>query len=110
MTLQYSNFPVHETIDLKDLSDIRHAVDKMLPAYERQSQDGTFSYRILLPRGEKLTGKAKRIGHTFQGELVLGLRKKNLLPNIKELKYVHDETHYGWILASPEVFDKFEKT
>lgn len=108
MTSQYAGFPVHETIELKDVADIRPAVDRVVEAYERFNHEGKFSYRILLPRGEKLTGKAKKLGHTFQGEFVLGLRKRNLVPVIRELKYVHDDSHYGWLLASPQVFDRFE--
>jgi hypothetical protein len=67
-----------------------------------------FSFRILLPKGEKLTNKAKKLGMTFQGEFILAIRKKGLVPQIRDLKYIHDEDHYGWILASPEVFEKFE--
>ncbi|MGH9991537.1 MAG: hypothetical protein ACREBU_00690 [Nitrososphaera sp.] len=110
MTSSFAAFPVHETIELQDLSDIRRAVDKMVDSYVRQSPDESFSYRILLPRGEKLTGKAKRIGVALQGELVLGLRRKNLVPNVREVRYLHDDSHYGWLLASPGVFARFENS
>ena len=109
MTSQYASFPVTETIDLRELSDIRRAVDKMIESYASQADDAVFSYRILLPRGEKLTGKAKKLGVAFQGEFLLGLRRKNLAPKVRELRYLHDEEHYGWLLASPQVFEQFEK-
>lgn len=109
MTSNYATFPVHETIDIRQISDIRNAVDRMIEGYVRKSTDANFSYRILLPRGEKLTGKAKRLGISFQGEFVLGLRKKNLVPRLREIRYLHDEAHYGWLLASPEVIERFEK-
>jgi hypothetical protein len=105
--MNYASFPVHETIELREVSDIRRAVDKMADAYARQSSTGEFSYRILLPRGEKLTAKAKKMGLAFQGEFVLAIRKKNLVPAVREVRYLHDESHYGWLLASPQVFDKF---
>lgn len=105
----YASFPVHETIELKEISDIRLAVDRILEAYIRMAPDGSFSYRILLPRGENLTGKAKRIGIAFQGEFVIGLRKKNLMPHVQEVRYLHDEFHYGWLLASPQAFERFQK-
>jgi hypothetical protein len=105
----YSGFPVHETIELQEVSDIRRAVDRMVEVYVRQNDTDDFSYRILLPRGEKSNTKAKRIGIAFQGELVLTLRKKNMMPNIREVRYVHDDSHYGWLLASPQVFERFEK-
>jgi hypothetical protein len=105
----YSGFPVHETIELGEVSDIRRAVDRMVEAYAHQNEMGEFSYRILLPRGEKSNTKAKRIGIAFQGEFVLALRKQNLVPNVREVRYVHDDKHYGWLLANPEVFKQFEK-
>jgi hypothetical protein len=108
MTSPYATFPVHETIDIREMADIRHAVDRMVEAYAH-SDEASFSYRILLPRGEKLTGKSRRIGISLQGELVLGLRKKNLVPRIREIRYLHDEAHYGWLLASPEAIERFEK-
>lgn len=108
MPSNYANFPVIETIDLKEASDIRHAVDTMVEAYVSNSQD-LFSYRILLPRDPKSTAKAKKMGLAFQGEFVLGLRKRNIVPRVREVRYVHDESHYGWLLTSPEAYDRFEK-
>ncbi|MFL6362589.1 MAG: hypothetical protein ACJ709_03995 [Nitrososphaeraceae archaeon] len=99
----YVNFPVHETIDIKDASDIRIAVDRMVEAYVRLSQYGNFSYRLLLPKGEKLT-KAKKLGLTIQAEFLLALKKKTLKPNVREIRYIHDKDHYGWVLANPERF------
>jgi hypothetical protein len=106
MTSKYASFPVIATIDLRDIADIRHAVDKVTEAYEKRQEE--FSFRILLPRGEKLTGKAKKLGMTFQGELILTNRKRGLVPQTRDLRYLHDEEHYGWLLASPAIFEKFE--
>src|ERR1044071_2188850 len=109
MTSRYESFPVIETIELRDTSDIRIAVDRMIKAYSDAPDGSKFSYRVLLPRGEKLTSKAKRMGVALQGELLLGLRKRKIIPNVGELRYLHDEEHYGWLLASPQVFEQFEK-
>jgi hypothetical protein len=100
----YVNFPVDETIDVKDVVDIRIAVERIVEAYVELGQRGDFSYRILLPKGEKVTSKAKKLGLTIQAEFLLGLRKKQLKPNVREIRYVHDKDHYGWILANPERF------
>jgi hypothetical protein len=100
---------VIETIDIREASDIRRAVDSMVEAYLAQGPQDSFSYRILLPREQKSTAKAKRIGLAFQGEFVLGLRKRNVVPNVREVRYVHDESHYGWLLANPEAYEQFEK-
>jgi hypothetical protein len=106
----YSNFPVIETMTLSDTADIRILVDKMVDDYEIHERSQDFSYRILLPRGDKLTAKAKRLGHAFQGEFILGLRRRHLVPRIREVRYIHNEQHYGWILSSPELLDRFIST
>jgi len=108
-TSPYAKFPVLDTIDVKQASDIRQSVDKIIESYVTQVSERTFSYRILLPRDQKSTAKAKRIGFAFQGEFILGLRKRNIVPRIREVRYVHDESHYGWLLASPEAYERFEK-
>jgi len=108
MPSPYINFPVIETIELKESSDIRRAVDLMVEAYVAKESRGKFSYRILLPRNQISTGKAKKIGLAFQGEFVLGLRKRKAVPNLREVRYLHDENHYGWLLANPEVYERFE--
>ena len=104
----YAGFPTLETISLTELSEIRATADKMIRSYEQHESLGDFSFRILLPRGEKVGSKAKRLGFSLQGEFILGLRKRNLVPKVKEVRYLHDEGHYGWILGSPEVFQRFE--
>jgi hypothetical protein len=109
MPSYYAKFPVIETFDIRDASDIRRAVDRMVEAFVAQESQDRFSYRILLPRDQKSTAKAKRMGLAFQGEFVLGLRKRNVVPRVREVRYVHDDSHYGWLLASPEAYDRFEK-
>src|SRR5215203_7520253 len=106
---QYVKFPAIETIDLAGTSAIRQAVDRMVEAYLAQEPLGKFSYRILLPRDQKSTRNAKMIGHAFQGEFLLGLRRRNIVPNVREVRYIHDENHYGWLLANPQVYEQFEK-
>jgi hypothetical protein len=105
----YARFPVIETIDLDGTSTISQAVDRMVEAYLVQGPPGKFSYRILLPRDQKSTRKAKMIGHAFQGEFLLALRRRNVVPNVREVRYIHDEHHYGWVLANPQVFEQFEQ-
>jgi hypothetical protein len=106
----YARFPVIETIDLSSsTSTVREAADKTIEAYLRHQPPGKFSFRILLPRDPKSTKKAKTLGLAFQGEFLLGLRKRKVMPNVREVRYIHDEHHYGWLLANPEVYEQFEK-
>lgn len=104
----YTNFPVHETIDITDLSDIPRAVVNMVEAYACLNEQGKFSYRLLLPRGEKsLTIKAKKIGLVLQAELLLALKNNKLKVNLKEIRYIHDENHYGWLLFNPTMQEQY---
>jgi len=80
----------------------------MVEAYLAQDPMGKFSYRILLPRDQKSPRNAKMIGLAFQGEFLLGLRRRNVVPNLREVRYIHDEHHYGWLLANPQVYEQFE--
>ena len=52
----YAKFPVIETIDLGGTSSstIRQAVDRMVKDYLAKEPSGKFSYRILLPRDQKI--------------------------------------------------------
>jgi hypothetical protein len=105
----YSRFPVIETLDLGGTSTIREAAERMVEAYLIEQPQKRFSFRILLPRDPKSTKKAKSLGLAFQGEFLLALRKQKVVPNIREVRYIHDECHYGWLLANPEVYEKFER-
>jgi len=105
----YVKFPAIETLDLSGTSTIRQAVDKMVEAYLIQDPLGKFSYRILLPRNQKSTRDAKMIGLAFQGEFLLGLRRRNVVPNLREVRYIHDDHHYGWLLANPQMYEQFER-
>jgi hypothetical protein len=104
----YKNFPAHETIDITDLSDIPKAVVNMVEAYAYLNEQGNFSYRLLLPRGEKsLTAKARKIGLVLQAELLLSLKNNKLKVNLKEIRYIHDENHYGWLLFNPTIQERY---
>jgi hypothetical protein len=104
----YINFPVHQTIDIIDHSVIHNAVITMVQAYVNLNEQGNFSYRLLLPRGEELlTATAKKIGVALQTEFLLSLKKNKLKVNLKEIRYIHDENHYGWLLFNPAVQERF---
>jgi hypothetical protein len=110
---RYINFPVQETIEVRDIFDISIALDRMIELYMLDTQKGkdNFSCRILLPRSngdgreESIKKEAKKIGLKLQIEFVLALKQRKLKPNIREVRYVHDSIHYGWILASPQLLN-----
>jgi hypothetical protein len=45
----------------------------------------------------------------LQAELLLALKKNKLKVNLKEIRYIHDENHYGWLLFNPTVQERFAK-
>lgn len=107
----YSNFPVKMTIDVKGTGDVLDVVDKLVKLYGESSDQDRFSCRLLLPKGDiKTTQLSKKIGVAIQTGLLLGLRKNKLKPNIKEVRYIHDDYHYGWVLASPSMHQAFESS
>jgi hypothetical protein len=103
----YVDFPVLETIEIKEIAYIHEAINKMVQTYAVTNDAPEFSYRLLLPRGEELTTQSKRIGMTARAEFLLSLRTKKLKPNLREIRYVHDADHYGWLLVDPTVYDRF---
>ncbi|HET7146995.1 MAG TPA: hypothetical protein VFI73_00715 [Candidatus Nitrosopolaris sp.] len=94
-----------DTIEIKEISDIEETIKKMVQTYTVKNCALEFSYRLLLPRGEALITHSKRIGRLTRAEFLLSLRTKKLKPNLMEIRYVHDEHHYGWILVEPTVYD-----
>ena len=102
----YRSFPVIETVDLLDYSGIEGVVKKMVDSYMLKSGSHEFSYRLLLPRGDKSTTKARRMGLQVQAHFLLSLRARNAKPNLKDIRYLHDINHYGWLLVDPIMFDK----
>jgi hypothetical protein len=107
----YSTFPVNITIDIKGTADVHEVVDNLVKQYGELGAQDRFSCRILLPKGDtKTTQLSKKIGMAIQTGILLGLRKNKLKPNIKEIRYIHDEDHYGWVLASPSVHETFERS
>ncbi len=102
----YRSFPVIETADLLDYSGIEETVKKMVDTYMVKSEIHEFSYRLLLPRGDKSTAKARKMGLQVQALFLLSLRARNAKPNLKEIRYLHDANHYGWLLVDPIMFDK----
>jgi len=106
---KYIDFPVNETFELNEMTDVKIVVDKMINVYINFYNQNEFSYRVLLPRNERSTSKAKKLGFAVQGEFLLALKKKGLKPNIKEFRYLHDNNHYGWLLVNPEKFESYFK-
>jgi len=99
------NFPVKRTCKISDVSQIRPMIDEFIVHY-KESKSGEFGWRILLPRHLKSTYDAKRLGAAIHTELMLALKKNKLIPNLKDLRYIHDDYNYGWLLLNPKMTEK----
>ncbi len=105
----YAKFPVIQTFEAREISNIDDVVEKISSHYERLRDQ--FCVRILLPRSDKLDPLARKLGLVVQQEFMLSLRRKSLRPNIREIRYIHDENNYGWLLLGAKIYeDKLVKT
>ena len=102
---RYSNFPVLETFEVREIGNIRKMVEDIISIYQKTHINGEFCVRILLPRGTTSDLSSKKLGLIIQGELLLSLRRKNLRPDIREVRYIHGQNYYGWLLLDPKIYD-----
>ncbi|MGD1836351.1 MAG: hypothetical protein ACPKQO_11590 [Nitrososphaeraceae archaeon] len=105
----YSNFPTNKTLKVDEFKDISKNVENMIDNYIK-NKDGNFSCRILLPRNENNNNKAKKIGLNIQVEFLTGLRRRKINTRLREIKYIHDDEHFGWILLSKTEYEKVEQS
>lgn len=97
---------MYNTISLQKLEDVKCTCDTMIRDYIKLEKSNAFSYRILLPRNEENNKLAKKIGLSLQLEFLSQLRKKKLKIYMKEIKYIHDSKHFGWLLINSDLYNK----
>ena len=97
----WRDLPVHKTLFLEKIEQVRSVCDGMIHDYIKLEPTNDFTYRILLPRLKNNNNKlAKKIGLSLQLEFTSQLRKRKLKIKMKEIRYIHDTTHFGWILTT----------
>ena len=102
----WRDLAVHNTISVEKLEDVKFTCDTMIQDYIKLEKLNSFSYRILLPRNEQNNKLAKKIGLSLQLEFLFQLKKKKLKVYIKEIKYIHDSKHFGWLLINSDLYNK----
>lgn len=110
-TQQLRNYKTDFTISLSKFEDLPTLSKKVIEHYSKCYENHNFAIRVLLPRekdSENVNLKSKKLGHQFQSDLLLGIRKAKLRPNLKEFRYIHDEEHFGWLLFDPSLSELFE--
>lgn len=100
----YTNYPVIKTISLEQDKDIDFAISEIIKAYIVDTKN--FSFRLLLPRSEGSNYKAKRMGYQIQLKLINHLKQNRSNPKWREIRYIHDDNHFGWLLLSEEKNEK----
>jgi hypothetical protein len=105
-----AKFEVFSTVLVHEKSNLCELVDEFVNSYILLSRTKNFSYRILIPR--KKDGSnfgAKKLGLTIQAEILLAMKRRNLKLPIREIRYLHDGDHYGWLFLSPELIEGVSK-
>ena len=102
----WRDLPVHKTLLLEKLENVKSTCDIMILDYLKLEKSNNFSYRILLPRNEENNKLAKEIGLSLQLEFLSQLRKRKIKTHIREIKYVHDSKHFGWLLINSDLYQK----
>ena len=101
-----SKLGVYSTMKVNGMSDVHKVALDIVNAYIELNPKRKFSYRILLPRREDSSNShARKLGLALQGEILLTMKKHRLKPSIKEIRYLHDDAHYGWLLMDPDFMD-----
>lgn len=101
---------MRSTVCVDQKSNLREVVDDFINSYVQIQKNGKFSYRILLPReAESSNSLAKKLGLILEAEIVLALKRREIQLALREIRYVHDEHHYGWLFLDPFLFDELEK-
>lgn len=98
----WRDLPVHKTLLLEKLEQVQSVCDSMILDYISLEQTNDFSYRILLPRNKENNKLAQKLGLSLQLEFTSQLRKRKLKTKVKEIRYIHDTKHFGWIITKGE--------
>lgn len=105
----YINLQVLETIEVTDFKDVKKTVARLIDLYINNYGKNDFSLRIILPRDEKNLIKTRQIGMAIQSEFALVLKRKKIRVQLREIKYIHDNNHFGWLLLHPQIFESLKR-
>lgn len=104
----YRTFGVLSTYQVSSTSDITGVVRRLVDLLESSTSTSDLSVRILLPKTEGTVSTAKKCGAALRSELIIALKNRGLKPKLREVRYVHDENHYGWLLISPNLLESVQ--
>jgi hypothetical protein len=101
----YRTLKVSRTFQVVSSHDIANTVIQVADFIEKNVSIDDLSVRILLPRETGGGLRTQKWGLSLRTGLLLALKRKGIRPKLREVRYVHDDYHYGWILIEPRLFD-----
>ena len=101
----YRTLNASKTFQVSSPQDITNIVTQVADLIENKASMDDLIIRILLPRGDDSGSRARKWGLSLRYELILALKRKAIRPNLREVRYVHDVNHYGWLLIEPRIFN-----
>lgn len=108
INVQYiRSFKALKSVEILGFEGVSDLIDDMLEVYSKSYMDYSFSFRILLPRSkdsQNVNNLTKKLGLQIQHDFLIGMRKYKLKPRVRELRYIHDENHFGWLLIDPLIY------
>ncbi|MGN6559294.1 MAG: hypothetical protein ACTHJ7_07010 [Candidatus Nitrosocosmicus sp.] len=102
------SFRASITEDILDFEQVPRLVEVMAGEYLRSHKSHSFSFRILLPRSKTskaVNNQTKKLCLQIQSGFLTELKKLKLKPDIRELRYIHDDEHFGWLLIDPHIYE-----
>jgi hypothetical protein len=101
----YRTFGVIDTFEVRSNSDIFTIVDYLSDFLSTNTARNGCSFRILLPRSKESPSLPRKWGAFLRSELILALKRRHIKVRLREVRYVHDEFHYGWLLIAPSFLE-----
>lgn len=101
----YRTLNVFKTFEVSRSSDIATIVTQLVDFLEKNASRSRFSFRILLPKSKESPSLARKWGASLRSELIIALKRRHINSDLREVRYIHDELHYGWLLAAPSLLE-----
>ena len=105
----YRTLNVAKTFRVSSSQDITGIVTQLADFIEKKNTMDELSFRILLPREVEGSRRAQKWGVYLRSELILALKRKKISPNLREVRYIHDEYNFGWIQIDPTLIDNLHR-
>jgi hypothetical protein len=104
----YRTFNVLNTFEVRHSSDIIAIVDYLADFLGKNACRNRYSFRILLPITKESPSLPRKWGASLRSQLVLALKRRHIKVRLREVRYIHDDVHYGWLLMGQDLLENSE--